>query len=54
MDLLLIITLSLSFWLGLLILQSMAEIIHRSEIVRKPFDKQSDKGYIDNTFNRRT
>ena len=39
MDLLLIITLSLLFWLGLLILNSMAKIIHRSEIVQKRFDK---------------
>ena len=39
MDLLLIIALSLSFWLGLLILQSMARIIHRSETVRKRFDR---------------
>lgn len=39
MDLLLIIALSLSFWLGLLILQSMASIIHRSDFDRKPFDK---------------
>ena len=39
MDLLLIIALSLSFWLGLLILQSMARIIHRSKTVRKRFDK---------------
>ena len=39
MDLLLIIALSLSFWLGLLILQSMATIIHRSENVRKRFDR---------------
>ena len=54
MDLLLIIALSLSFWLGLLILGSMAEIIHRTESDRKRFDKQSDKGYINNTFNRRT
>jgi len=39
MDLLLIITLSLLFWLGLLIINSMARIIHRSEIVQKRFDK---------------
>ena len=40
MDLLLIIALSLSFWLGLLILQSMATIIHRTHSDRKRFDRR--------------
>ncbi len=39
MDLLLILALSLSFWAMLLVLQSMATIIHRSKSVRKRFDK---------------
>jgi len=39
MDLLLIITLSGLFWGLLCILSEIATIIHRSEIVRKRFDK---------------